>query len=203
MYLSNRKIAEANHDYIGKEYGEFFIDCMIFVTMDIHFDAVCLHYSTLFEVSMFKISRRLDYGLQLMVTLAENENEKAIATATLAERLQIPLPFLHQIGHSLMQAGLLKATPGPKGGLRLNRPAEEISIYDITVALEGTILMNPCLDCATPCVRQEECTAKYMWADLQDKIILYLTGVKLGVLLNSPSENPLFNRIIKEETRAG
>ena len=67
---------------------------------------------------MFRISRRLDYGLQLMIALAGEPENRAQATATLAEKLQIPLPFLHQIGRSLIQGRLIKATPGPHRGLR-------------------------------------------------------------------------------------
>ncbi len=44
---------------------------------------------------MFRISRRLDYGLQLMIALAQEPADRAQATATLSEKLQIPLPFLH------------------------------------------------------------------------------------------------------------
>ncbi len=68
---------------------------------------------------MFRISRRLDYGVQLMVALANEDKNTPKPTAQLAESLNIPLPFLHQIGHTLMQAGLIKASPGPRGGLRL------------------------------------------------------------------------------------
>ena len=62
---------------------------------------------------MFKVSRRLDYGLQLMIALAHNETNAPQATAVLSEQLHIPLPFLHQIGRALIQGGLIKATPGP------------------------------------------------------------------------------------------
>jgi len=60
---------------------------------------------------MFRISRRLDYGLQLMIALAANGSERPIPSARLSEQLDIPLPFLHQIAHTLMQAGLIKALP--------------------------------------------------------------------------------------------
>ena len=65
---------------------------------------------------MFRISRRLDYGIQLMVALAKEENNHPKPTAQLSKALDIPLPFLHQIGHTLMQSGFIKASPGPKGG---------------------------------------------------------------------------------------
>ena len=43
---------------------------------------------------MLKVSRKLNYGLQLMVALAFNKDNQSIVTSKYAEQLQIPLPFL-------------------------------------------------------------------------------------------------------------
>jgi Rrf2 family protein len=92
---------------------------------------------------MFRISRRLDYGLQLMIALAQEVDNRSQATAVLAEKLQIPLPFLHQIGRSLIQGRLIKATPGPHGGLRLNLPAEDITLLQIVETLACRQRISP------------------------------------------------------------
>lgn len=86
---------------------------------------------------MLKISRKLNYGLQLMVALAFNKDNQSTATSKYAEQLQIPLPFLHQIAHALQLNGLIKATPGPKGGLRLGNKGLDTTLFDIIHALEG------------------------------------------------------------------
>lgn len=44
---------------------------------------------------MFRISRRLDYGLHLMMELAANDSGQAQPSAKLSKKLQIPLPSLH------------------------------------------------------------------------------------------------------------
>jgi len=137
---------------------------------------------------MFRISRRLDYGIKLMVALAQNNENLPISTSKIAVDLQIPLPFLHQIGHSLMQSGLIKATPGPKGGLRLNLPAENISILNITESLEGPIILNNCLEDGFDCEQNGKCSTQYMWSHLQRQILEYLNGVSLNDLVTT--ENP-------------
>ncbi len=138
---------------------------------------------------MFRISRRLDYGLQLMIALAQEPENRAQATAVLAEKLQIPLPFLHQIGRSLIQGRLIKATPGPHGGLRLNLAAEEISLMQIVETLEGPICISPCLD-GEPCQRSEGCMSSPVWNDLQAKLVDHLAGVRLSALAAQPVEIP-------------
>jgi Rrf2 family protein len=133
---------------------------------------------------MFRISRRLDYGLQLMIALASDKSDLSQPSAQLSEKLHIPLPFLHQIAHSLMQSGLIKASPGPRGGLRLNGDAESISVLKIAEVLEGPIYVTPCLDCSDACPRQENCTSQYMWDHLQGKIIDHLGDATLMSLVS-------------------
>lgn len=141
---------------------------------------------------MFRISRRLDYGIQLMVALAKEEGNLPRPTAQLAESLEIPLPFLHQIGHTLMQSGLIKASPGPKGGLRLNIPSNEVSILQIAESLEGPICLNNCLLSGDECSRQDQCSAQNMWSSIQKNIIDHLSSTTLYELamkeLNSKFE---------------
>jgi len=126
---------------------------------------------------MFRISRRLDYGLQLMIALAQESENRAQATATLAEKLQIPLPFLHQIGRSLIQGRLIKATPGPHGGLRLNIPANEITLLQIVETLEGPVCISPNLD-GEPGSQQDGCLSNEVWAELQAILVNHLRGVR-------------------------
>lgn len=140
---------------------------------------------------MFKVSRRLDYGLQLMIALARINDGRPQPSAKLAEKLQIPLPFLHQIAHTLMQAGLIKASPGPRGGLRLNQPANSVTVLKITETLEGPVMLTPCLDCTDSCVRQDACVSQAMWNELQMKVIHHLDSVNLEQLAGEQVEFPV------------
>jgi Rrf2 family protein len=146
---------------------------------------------------MFRISRRLDYGLHLMVALAADKTNQPQSTASLAESLQMPLPFMHQIAHALMQSGLIKATPGPRGGLRLNQPPSEITVLQIVESLEGPITLNPCSDSGQNCAHQENCATQVLWGDVQQRLVLHLASTSLEALANSEqgklSEMPIFS----------
>lgn len=130
---------------------------------------------------MFRISRRLDYGLQLMIALAAEPENRAQATAILADKLQIPLPFLHQIGRSLIQGRLIKATPGPHGGLRLNASPDDITLLQIVETLEGPVCIAPNMD--EDGQRQENCVSTGVWSGLQNRLVEYLSGIRLSSLL--------------------
>lgn len=138
---------------------------------------------------MFRISRRLDYGLQLMIALSQEPENRAQATAVLAEKLQIPLPFLHQIGRSLIQGRLIKATPGPHGGLRLNLAPEEITLLQIVETLEGPVCISPTLD-GENTDREDSGFSVPVWIELQTGLVDHLRSVRLSDLAAQPISIP-------------
>ena len=55
----------------------------------------------------------------------------------LAERAQLPAPFLAKVLQRLALAGVLRSRKGKAGGFVLGRPASEITLADVLLALEG------------------------------------------------------------------
>jgi Rrf2 family protein len=143
---------------------------------------------------MFRISRRLDYGLSLMIALAADADDRPQPTAAMAEKLNMPLPFMHQIAHSLMQAGLIKATPGPRGGLRLSRMAGDITVLQIVEALEGNISLNPEDKTVKGTPDQVAFATQAIWDDLQQKMLLHLSSINLEGLVNQSQQWMVFNK---------
>jgi Rrf2 family protein len=131
---------------------------------------------------MFRVSRRVDYGLKLLIALAADDNTAAQATSRLAERLEIPLAFLHQIGRSLIQAGILRSSPGPGGGLRLNQPPEKITLLQVLETLDGPVRLSACLEDPEACGHDESCTSYQMWTDIQARLTRELSQIRLSTL---------------------
>ena len=132
---------------------------------------------------MFRVSRRVDYGLRLLIALAADQNTGSQATSRLATRLDIPLAFLHQIGRSLIQAGILRSSPGPGGGLRLNQSAEEITLLQVLEILDGPVRLSACLE-QPECSEDPDLPSAEAWADIQQSLIEELTKVNLTTLVN-------------------
>jgi Rrf2 family protein len=57
-------------------------------------------------------------------------------TTQLAEDLNIPRPTAVKILQSLNQAGIIETREGSKGGVRLAKLADEVTVLDIFVAVE-------------------------------------------------------------------
>lgn len=133
---------------------------------------------------MFRVSRRVDYGLKLLIALAADETAGCQATSRLADRLDIPLAFLHQIGRSLIQAGILRSSPGPGGGLRLNQPADDVSLLQVLEVLDGPVRLSSCLDQPEACGHDDSCPSYQMWAGIQERLVDELNTVRLSQLAN-------------------
>ncbi len=134
---------------------------------------------------MLKVSRRLNYGLQLMIALGnetkKSSKQKTIPTSVLAEQMGIPLPFLHQIAHALFLSGLISTTPGPNGGIRINYPPEKIKLLDIYEALEGKIgIANEGFDDNENVVKNSELIkSEQTWTDVEEILQNYLNSKTL------------------------
>jgi Rrf2 family cysteine metabolism transcriptional repressor len=88
-----------------------------------------------------KISVQVDYACRVMAELANRHGSGELAQIEqLAEIEAVPANFLAQILSKLRNHGLITSRRGSQGGYLLARPPEEISLYDILVAVEGQCL---------------------------------------------------------------
>ena len=85
-----------------------------------------------------KLSQRVDYGIRALVEIA-NAGSQGITGANIAERSQIPKPFLKQIMATLVKYGFVESSRGPQGKYKLVMEPNDIHLSGIVRALEGTI----------------------------------------------------------------
>lgn len=88
-----------------------------------------------------KISVKVDYACRVMAELARLHGSGTLAQIEhLARTEAVPANFLAQILGKLRTHGLITSRRGNQGGYTLARPADEISLYDILMAVEGGCL---------------------------------------------------------------
>lgn len=88
-----------------------------------------------------KISAKVDYATRVLAELARLHGSAALAQIEhLANVEKVPPNFLAQILGELRNAGLIKSRRGIAGGYALARPPDQISLYDIIVAIDGEVL---------------------------------------------------------------
>ena len=84
-----------------------------------------------------KLSKSFELGLAVIVVIAKQPDNSAISAKEIADRLQSSLTYSQKLLRKLVIAGLAKAASGSGGGFTLSRPAQQISLADIVVALDG------------------------------------------------------------------
>lgn len=104
-----------------------------------------------------KFTRKSDYALRLLSTLARLGPETALPTRYIAERESISLKFLQSVTSQLQSAGLLHSIPGPKGGNQLTKAPEMISVLEVIEAMEGELALMDCMELSSNCCEFEKC----------------------------------------------
>ena len=118
---------------------------------------------------MFKLSRKGEYAIRLILHLAANPG-KVCPTAEIAKAQDIPSTFLKKIIQDLQPSGFIISTKGQKGGIMLNVPPEKISVSDVIQAVEGPLFLNVCLVKKGACARDEFCPVHEMWRKCQEAV---------------------------------
>lgn len=132
---------------------------------------------------MLRITKKADYAVRLMVEVACYSG-RAITTAEIAERQDIPYQFLRKVARTLASRGLLVSERGGKGGLTLARAPEDISVLDILRAL-GLPPINDCSVDPDNCPRREICAVFPVWFEAQREIERVFGAARLSRLVRA------------------
>jgi Rrf2 family protein len=134
------------------------------------------------EGTMLGIGRQTDYALRILLHLAcLGENTQVPVKEIVAKRL-LPPAYVRRIVARLAGAGLLRTARGAGGGVRLARPASEISMLDVVRVFEGGIVLNRCVDDPQTCPLTENCPVHLSWTSATEQVESYLDSVRFDQL---------------------
>jgi len=129
-----------------------------------------------------QVSRELDYGVRAMLVLAAHEKD-VLSKRRIAEEYCIPVNFLALILPKLVHHGLVESLPGPKGGYRLAKPTNKVSLFDVACAVDEEFRLNHCLDPDKGCDMSSKCPVSKVWKDMQEGCIERLKSVTFEALV--------------------
>ena len=131
-----------------------------------------------------KLSKRGEYGIRALITLASQEGDGVVQIKEIAAREKIPVKFLEQILLALKNAGLVNSRMGSSGGYHLSRPPEQISLGQVVRILDGPLAPIRCVSqtayekCACP--DEESCGLRMVMLDVRNAISSILDGTSLA-----------------------
>ena len=97
-----------------------------------------------------KMGRGVEWAVHCCLNLAWVGPDDAVTVTRLAAFYELPVAYLNKQVQALVRAGIASSVPGPRGGFRLARPPDRISLLDVVTAIEGP---DPAFRCAE--IRQQ------------------------------------------------
>ncbi|MGM5630284.1 Rrf2 family transcriptional regulator [Apibacter raozihei] len=137
------------------------------------------------------ISNRCKYALKALIYIARQEEDKSVFSSEISKDENIPKKFLENILRDLKNAQFLTSKRGAKGGYRLNKDPEEVTLIEIIRIMDGPIALLPCVSlmyhqpCDT-CSTEENCTIRDVFIEVRDATLSIYRKTTLAKLAGLP-----------------
>lgn len=140
-----------------------------------------------------KLSTKGRYAVTAMMDLAIHEKYGPVTLADISACQGISLSYLEQIFARLRRNGLISGTRGPRGGYRLARPAEQITVADIIGAVNEKMDVTRCSG-KENCHDGDRCLTHELWFDLSARIHDFLDSITLAQFAERPGVQDVIHR---------
>lgn len=133
-----------------------------------------------------KLGTRGRYAVTALTDLALRKGDGPVSLAAIAERQGLSQSYLEQLFASLKRNDLIKSNRGPGGGYQLARPASQIYISEIVLAVDEPMHATMCKPGGKPCGKQDvKCLTHDLWDELGNQIMYFLSAVTLEDLITN------------------
>ena len=139
-----------------------------------------------------RLTQWTDYALRvLMYCAGQQEREQPVTISEVAQSHDISRSHLTKIVQELAAQGLLETTRGRGGGMRLMRPAREISVGAVVRVMESDFEMVECFNLENnTCRLSSHCVLKGVLGSATQAYLAVLDGLTLADLVPQLPEGP-------------
>jgi Rrf2 family protein len=135
---------------------------------------------------------KAEYGVRLLIELGRQPGGRPVSLKAIADAEGLPLAYLERIVALLKRARLVESTRGAHGGYQLSRPALDITMNEVVLALEGSVAPMECFveddgDGRVLCSHHDDagraCATKLLWTRVQANVLKTLADTTLAELV--------------------
>lgn len=127
-----------------------------------------------------KLTTRAHYSVKALLDLSLRPSRRPASVMAIAQRQDIPAPYLEKLLIELRRAGLVYSVRGPQGGYGLAHPPAQISLGQILAAVGETI--NPLPHHQPNRDQATDWVTYWLWQRLDDQLTQALNGMTLADL---------------------
>lgn len=134
-----------------------------------------------------RLSRQSDYAIRVMVELASSPGY-ASDVPTICHRQRMPDAYGAKVVQTLARAGLVVTARGARGGVRLSRQPQEISLLQVVEAAEGPTAFTRCMLWPGECPPPGRCALHPVLDGLRQAVADYLGRISVAELARRQRE---------------
>ncbi|MBF2001953.1 MAG: RrF2 family transcriptional regulator [Synechococcales cyanobacterium M58_A2018_015] len=124
-----------------------------------------------------KLTTRGHYSVKALLDLALQPRQRLTSVKAIAQRQDLPAPYLEKLLIELRRAGLVESVRGAQGGYRLARTPAQISLGQILEAVGETI--EPLSGHMPEAAQAEDWVTFTLWHQLHQKLKEALYSITL------------------------
>jgi Rrf2 family protein len=126
-----------------------------------------------------RLARESRYALEALVVLGSVPTGEMMEAREIAERANLPAPFLSKILRSLAAGGVLRSQRGR--GFALARPPDRIVLGDVLAAVEGhEAIWDTCIFWRSDCDEARPCPLHFRWTEIKPDVQQAMGSVTLA-----------------------
>ena len=113
-----------------------------------------------------KLSTKCRYGTRAMIEIGRHYKEGPVKRKDISRNQKISSAYLENILIALKAQNLIRTVRGANGGFTLDTSPNNITMFQIIKALEGSIVPVDCVESSDACERSGRCASRKLWQDL-------------------------------------
>lgn len=147
------------------------------------------------------MSQKCEYGLRILLELTGRQGEGPISVSEIAANQAIPQRFLELIVKELREAGMVISHRGARGGYKLARDPEKLTVGTIVRLLDGSLNPMDCKSCGGQrgCELHGVCVFADLWMEVEKVLSDLYDSVSFAELQrrrNGSVRSGLSNRVV-------
>lgn len=128
-----------------------------------------------------QLTKHTDYAFRVLIFLASLPDDRLATVQEIAERYSVSRSHMMKIVNKLATAGIIHASRGQHGGLRLGKPPEAINLRSVIELMEATLTPVNCDD--PVCLIRRDCALKAILFDAQRQFLEHVARYTLADLV--------------------
>jgi Rrf2 family protein len=136
------------------------------------------------DEEIMRLSSRSLCGTRILLDLAHNDGQGPVKIGEISKRQGISVKYLEQLIRPLKKAQFVTSFRGPKGGHKLAKKPEDVTLGQIVRLLESQSELVGCISCPEKCPMSDDCKSRMAWKEATQALFHKLDATTIADLMS-------------------